>query len=91
MRQIYDAHNEGSYEPSTTNGPVEDAAFAFCLGEVPVGLHLKDGTKIKGLMKGFSCLDHRREDGNVEIYSADASTTKYSFREIEMIDLPGGW
>lgn len=91
MRQIYDAPNKGSYVQSDTNGVTEDAAFAFCLGDVTVTVCLSNGTKIRGHIRGFSCLDHKRREGFIELFGPDARVQRHFFRDIDMIDLPNIW
>lgn len=91
MRQIGDPLGFEIYGAGATGGPADDAAFAFCLGEITIGLRLRNGEAVRGILKGFSCLDLRREEGSLLLHCPSSHPTRYSFRDIAMIDLPNHW
>ncbi len=63
MRQLGPAGGRSDEEPE------DAAAYAFCLGDVVVGIRLRDGRHLNGRVTRVSYMDHYREKGSVTLSS----------------------
>ncbi|VFU16588.1 hypothetical protein [Methylocella tundrae] len=90
MRQIYQAAGRTSMAASGGE-PADDAAYAFCLGDVVIRIRLRDGRSLSGKMRSFSRLDHRRESGAVTVMSAESGLVDIPFHEISEFRIPARW
>jgi hypothetical protein len=89
MRQIGELGGPDALD-GNQGAPADEAAFAFCLGEVAISIELRDGRRLWGQLVRLSYLDHRRDRGSVTL-CGPSGRVEIGLDDVASIGVPERW